>query len=268
MQYFDFHTHAFTDSLAERAVGSLSETGGIKPVTDGTLGGLKRALAERNIGGAMILPIATKPKQQTNINNWAAEIMRDGIYCCGSVHPDAADAVEEVGRIKSLGLCGVKFHSEYQMFRPDEERMFPIYERIAELGLIAVFHGGWDPYCKGAVRAVPESFANIAKRFPQMKIVAAHLGGMRLWDEVEEHIAGKLDNIWLDTGIVSKYIDDSRLFKIIKLHGAERVLFGSDCPWDDPLDEIKLISRLPLSEHEKELIFYKNAEFLIKNLST
>lgn len=266
MKYFDFHTHAFTDSLAERAVGSLVETSGIKPVTDGTLDGLKRIMAQRNIGRAMILPIATKPKQQTNINNWAAKIMGDGIYCCGSVHPDAEDAVEEISRIKSLGLCGVKFHSEYQMFCPDEERMFPIYEKISETGLIAVFHGGWDPYCKGEIKATPKSFAAVAERFLEMKIVAAHLGGVTLLDDVEEYIAGKFDNLWLDTGIVSKYIDDSRFLRIIKSHGIERILFGSDCPWDDPADEIELINRLPLSDDEKERIFYKNAEMLINSV--
>lgn len=266
MEYFDFHTHAFTDSLAERAVGSLVGTSGIMPFTDGTLGDLKRLMTERNIGKAVILPIATKPKQQQTINNWAAEIMGNGIYCCGSVHPDAEDAVEEIERIKSLGLCGVKFHSEYQMFCPDEKRMFPIYEKISELGLITVFHGGWDPYCKGEVKATPKSFAHVAEQFPKMKIVAAHLGGMKLWDDVEEYIAGKFDNLWLDTGIVSKYIDDSCFLRIIKSHGIGRILFGSDCPWDDPMDEIDLINRLPLTNEEKELIFYKNAEMLINSV--
>ena len=142
MRYFDFHTHAFTDALAERAVSGLSETSGITPATDGTVAGLRGKMAENGIDRATLLPVATKPSQQTTINNWAAEIMGDGLYCCGTVHPDAEDAVQEAERIKSLGLCGVKFHSEYQKFAPDEERMFPVYEKIAELDLIAVFHGG------------------------------------------------------------------------------------------------------------------------------
>ena len=41
MEYFDFHTHAFVDSLAERAVGALADTSGIAPATDGTLADLK-----------------------------------------------------------------------------------------------------------------------------------------------------------------------------------------------------------------------------------
>ena len=264
MRYFDFHTHAFTDALAERAVSGLSETSGITPATDGTVAGLRRKMVENGIDRALLLPVATKPSQQTTINNWAAEIMGDGLYCCGTVHPDAEDAVREVERIKSLGLCGVKFHSEYQKFAPDEERMFPVYEKIAELGLIAVFHGGWDPYSEDIVRATPQSFAALAEAFPHLTIVAAHLGGLGMWDDVERYTAGKYENLWFDVGVISRYIDDEQLLRIIRKQGADKVLFGSDCPWDDPANEIAMINRLPLTEKEKELIFHENAERLLK----
>lgn len=263
MRYFDFHTHAFTDALAERAVSGLADTSGITPATDGTLAGLRKKMAENGIDRALLLPVATKPSQQTTINNWAAEIMGDGLFCCGTVHPDAEDAVREVERIKSLGLCGVKFHSEYQKFSPHEERMFPIYEKIAELGLIAVFHGGWDPYSEDIVRATPQSFAALAEAFPHLTIVAAHLGGLGMWDDVERYTAGKYENLWFDVGVISRYIEDEQLLRIIRMQGAHKVLFGSDCPWDDPANEIAMINRLSLTEKEKELIFCKNAEKLL-----
>ena len=69
MKYFDFHTHAFTDKLAERAMAGLADTSGIVPATDGTLSGLKRLMEKRGVDRAMLLPIATKPSQQTDINN-------------------------------------------------------------------------------------------------------------------------------------------------------------------------------------------------------
>jgi hypothetical protein len=264
MRYFDFHTHAFTDALAERAVSGLSDTSGITPATDGTVAGLRRKMAENGIDRALLLPVATKPSQQTTINNWAAEIMGDGLYCCGTVHPDAEDAVQEAERIKSLGLYGVKFHSEYQKFAPDEERMFPVYEKIAELDFIAVFHGGWDPYSDDVIRATPQSFAALAEAFPHLTIVAAHLGGLGMWDDVERYTAGKYENLWFDVGVISRYIEDDQLLRIIRKQGADKVLFGSDCPWDDPANEIAMINRLPLTEKEKELIFHENAERLLK----
>lgn len=273
MMYFDFHTHAFTDTLAERAMISLKHTAEISekadireisPCTDGTLSGLKKIMKKCGIDKSMILPVATKPSQQMTINNWAAEVMDDSIYCCGTVHPDADDILQELERIKSLGLYGIKFHSEYQHFRPDEERMIPVYRKIAELGLFAVFHGGWDPLSSTEILATPKSFANIAQKVPELTIIAAHLGGMLLFDDVKEYIAGKFDNIYLDTGILSGYISKEQLFRIIKNHGADRVLFGSDAPWDNPQNEIDLINSLPLDSEEKEKIFYKNAEELLE----
>ncbi|NLT08363.1 MAG: amidohydrolase [Ruminococcus sp.] len=263
MRYIDFHTHAFTDALAERAMSVLSDKSGISPLTDGTVRDLRRVMAERDISAAVILPIATKPSQQTGINNWAAGVKEEGIICFGSVHPEAEDRAEEVQRIKALGLRGIKFHPEYQQFSPDDEGMFPVYEKMAELGLIAVFHGGWDPYGDGDVKAVPESFAVLAETFPELKIVAAHMGGLMLWEDSERYLAGKYPNLWFDTGVVARYLDDEAMLRLVKKQGAERVLFGSDCPWDDPLNEIALIERLPLSQYEKEKIFFRNAEELL-----
>lgn len=263
MEYFDFHTHAFVDSLAERAVGSLAVTSGIVPATDGTLAGLKNVMAKNKIGRAMILPVATKPSQQLHINNWAAEIMDGSIFCCGSVHPDAEDAVAEVERIASLGLYGLKFHSEYQHFRPDEERMMPVYRKAAELGLFVVFHGGWDPLSGEDILARPRCFANLAERLPELTVVVAHMGGIDLFDEAEDCLAGRFENVYFDTGVVADYISDEQFCRLVEKQGADRILFGSDCPWDHPEKEIAMIGKLPIPDSDKELIFHKNAERLI-----
>lgn len=274
MRIFDFHTHAFSETIAQRAMASLLDTTkhseatrNMKAYTDGTISGLKSLMDKNGVTSAMLLPIATKPSQQTTINNWAAEVMGGKIFCCGTVHPDAEDAVAEVERIKSLGLYGLKFHSEYQGFRPDEERMMPIYRKAAELGLFVVFHGGWDPFGKGEILAVPRSFANIAEKLPNLNIIAAHMGGMKLFDDVEDCIAGKFGNIYLDTGVVADFIAPDQLLRIIRTHGADKILFGSDAPWDDPIKEIEMINALPLTDEERQEIYFKNAEKLINKYS-
>ena len=141
--------------------------------------------------------------------------------------------------------------------------MFPIYEKISQLGLIAVFHGGWDPFAEDAIRATPQSFARLAEAFPDLTIVAAHLGGLTLWDDVEKYIAGRYDNLYMDTGVIYRYITQEQLLRIIRKQGADKVLFASDCPWDEPANEIVLINSLPFTDEEKELIFHGNAEMLL-----
>ncbi len=264
MKKFDFHTHAFVDNLAERAVSALELRSGIAPFTDGTISGLHDAMHRCRINGGLLLPVATKPSQQTTINNWAAQVQKNGLYCCGTVHPDAENALEEISRIKDLGLYGVKFHSEYQQFLPDEERMYPIYNKIAQEKMFAVFHGGWDPLSGDEVRGTPDRFANAIRHVPELTYVIAHLGGMNMWDEVEEEIAGKFRNVYLDVSVIADYIEPAQLLRIIRTHGADRILFGSDCPWSDPTSEIRMIEDLPLSSEEKELIFWKNAARLLK----
>ena len=97
-----------------------------------------------------------------------------------------------------------------------------------------------------------------------MTIVAAHMGGMRQFDEVEDCLAGKFGNVYFDTAAVADYISSEQLFRIISAHGADKILFASDAPWDDPLKEVKMIAQLPLSVDEREWIFLKNGERLLK----
>lgn len=52
--------------------------------------------------------------------------------------------LDELDRIKALGLKGVKLHPDYQRFLVDDPRCIPIYEKISRLGLITVFHTGLD----------------------------------------------------------------------------------------------------------------------------
>ena len=265
MEYFDFHTHAFTDKIAERALSKLSETSGKIPENDGTIKGLRETMERNNIKEFLLLPVATKPSQQTTINHWASEVMGNGLYSCGTIHPDSDNAIEEIDRLKSLGLYGVKFHSEYQHFFPDEERMFPIYEKIAQAGLIAVFHGGWDYFGDSEIRCTPERMAKAVGKVTELKFVVAHLGGINVWDDVEKYLAGKFPNLWLDISVIASFgIDEKQLLRIIRNHGTDRILFGSDCPWDNPANEINMIQRLPLSEEEKEKIFFRNAHALLK----
>ena len=55
--------------------------------------------------------------------------------------------------------------------------------------------------------------------------------------------------------------------KIMKKHGIEKFLFGSDFPMWDHLDEMKRFERLELSGGNRDLVLYKNAENLIKSLN-
>ncbi|MCL1822820.1 MAG: amidohydrolase [Oscillospiraceae bacterium] len=267
IMFIDFHTHAFADEIAERAMARLYETASDdspeKPCTDGTAGGLREKLKACGINYGVMLPIATKPTQQKTINNWAASENKGNLIAFGTVHPDAPDIAEELGRIKELGLKGIKLHPDYQETFLFENKMQVIYKRCEELNLPVILHMGYDPISVIIRHAMPSHLPEITVKYPKLKIIAAHLGGMYAFEEVLHYIASS-KQIWLDTAYIAGNIKPELLTTIIKKHGADRVLFASDCPWHEPAAEKELIQTLNLTENEKDMIFYKNAAEILE----
>ena len=90
------------------------------------------------------------------------------------------------------------------------------------------------------------------------------MGSLRRWNEVSECIAG-LENVYMDTSMcLTDGLDRDLAVKIINRHPAENVLFGSDCPWENPAETIKYVDSLKISDDRKEMIFCKNALILLK----
>lgn len=261
----DFHTHAFADVIAQKAISRLESVCNTKAFSDGTVAGLCTFLEKNNIDKAVILPIATKPTQQTTINNWAKDIMsqNDRLICFGSIHPDAPDVMDEISRIKSLGLKGIKLHPDYQDFFIDDDKMYPIYEKCAELNLPVIFHAGFDPLSPDLIHATPQRSAKAFAKVPQMTMILAHFGGMECFDDVEQYLAGLKGNLYFDTAFISGRISKEQTERIIKKHGSDRILLGSDFPWHETMSELDFIKSLDLPDEDKNAIIYKNAQRLL-----
>lgn len=259
----DFHTHAFPDKIAKRAISSLAHSsGGLEPQTDGSTASLFSEMARDKVDLSVVLQIATNPRQQKNVNDFAAEINKESHFIgFGSIHPDADDALSELERIKTLGLKGVKLHPEYQNFFADDEKMKPIYRKISQLGLITVFHSGYDIGFDLPFHCMPENLKNALKWFDS-PVVAAHWGGWSCGEEVLKHLAGN-DMVWFDTSFGYGNIPKAFAQRITETHTPDRILFGSDMPWHRPSWQMRLIESLDLSEADKEKIYFKNAEKLL-----
>lgn len=259
--YIDFHCHAYADKIAERAVSTLAQTANLSPCTDGTITDTIVKLKEWGIDYGVMLPVATKPTQQDIVNSWAAQVNGGSIISFGSVFPLAEDALSQLDTIASYGLKGIKLHPDYQGFMLDDERILPLLKRCEELGLIVIFHMGFDDVSPDLIHATPKSARSIIERIPKLKLVLAHLGGNKLWDDVERYLVGT--NCYLDTSFLVGLIEPSQLERIIKHHGADRILLASDCPWNKTTDVISLIESISLTEREKSLIYYENAASLL-----
>lgn len=258
----DFHTHIFPDKLACRALQKLEKAaGGTSPYYDGTRNGLLRFMRENEIDQSVVLHVATNPGNMHSVNDFAASVNGGPLISFGSVHPDAPDALEELDRICGLGLKGIKLHPDYQQFYGDDPKLWPIYEKIAKLGLILVFHTGVDIGLYPPVHMTPRRLKRALKPLEGTAVVAAHFGGYLMWEEALDCLAGM--DVYFDTAYAAGKIPPGIVRRIIREIGPDRILFGSDLPWSDPREEVSLLNTLDLSEEEMEKILYKNAEKLM-----
>jgi len=260
----DIHTHVWPDAVAPAAIETLERLGMLIPFYDGTVAGLLGSMAENGVDASVIQPVATKPGQVRSINDWAAAVASGPaatrVVPFGAMHPDLDDPAEEIARMASLGLRGFKLHPEHQAFAPDELRIAPIYEAAIAHDMTVFFHAGADEV-HDTLHGTPDSFATILSAFPRMRVCLAHLGGYRVWNEVAEKLVGR--DVYLDTAYTLGHLPDADFCEIVRAHGAEKVMFGSDGPWTDPAAEIAWIRRLPLAEGVAEAILGGNAERLL-----
>ena len=258
----DIHTHCFADSLAKRAINSLSERGDLIPFCDGTISGLKNSMHNSGVNISVLQTIATKPEQTPTINRWAVDVQDSDIMSFGTIHPAYPKWKDEIKFLIDSGVKGIKMHPDYQNFFVDEPTVFPIYEKIFNEGLIILFHAGIDVGLPDPCHCPPSRLRKVIDTFPGAKVIAAHMGGYKFWDDVKKYLFGT--EVYLDTSFSFDALGLTLMKPMILEHGANKILFGTDSPWTDQNTEIQNIQSLGLSNKETDMILGNNAMKLLK----
>lgn len=259
----DFHTHAFEDDLADKAMAVLQTKSQLRAPLDGKVSSLLASLEQSHFDGAVVCPIATKPKQWDGIRQWAHRIMNTypQLTVLGSVHPADEGIFEHIDQLAEEGFKGVKFHPYYQEFSIDESRMFPIYEHLADRHLFAVFHTGFDIGFPFDRIADPIRIRHVTDELPHFTFIATHLGGWQLWDEVCEHLLGR--NLYIETSFSLSEIPAEKTRYMLLNHPAEYILFGTDSPWQELPAELNRWDALHLPSERLKLALGDNAARLL-----
>lgn len=239
--------------------------GGLGFHGDGTMSSLLAFMEQDRVDISINLPVATEPGQVPGINRKMIELNANAksgkIICFGAMHPGYSKFEDEIARLAQNGVKGIKLHSEYQQFCPDDRQMFPIYEACAKYNIIIVFHTGFD-FGYTDVRCTPERLKKVLA-VQGLKTVMAHMGGFRLWDDVEKHLVGK--ECFFDLGCCAE-MNSEQLRRMILNHGPEKIVFASDFPWERACNISRKIDSLELDRAALEHICYRNAARLL-NLS-
>mgnify|MGYP004486429269 CR=1 FL=1 len=174
----------------------------------------------------------------------------------GYINPREEDAINEVHRcMQHKGMKGFKFHSwKHGYFPSNNKALDGIMDAIAQYDVPVLVHTGTAPL------ALPQQWAEIAKRHPDVTFVFAHIGYLDFGYDCVESVKN-LPNVYVDT---AGQVEIPILEKALDELGPDRILFASDWPYKYPKSEIVKFDYYNLSDEDKEKIFYKNAKKLWK----
>ncbi len=278
----DIHTHVFPDRIAAAAVDKLQAASHTKAFLDGTAAALRASMQAAGIDCSVVLPVATNARQVMKVNDASlamnAQAAETGILSFGCMHPDFEDADAELTRLARAGIRGIKLHPLYQGADIDDPRFLRILSKAGELGLIVLMHAGYDVGIPGVDHASPRVILRAVRSVGPVKMILAHMGGWRCWEEAEDLLAGL--GLYIDTSFSLgnmtpngdgyyqteedlRRLDETQFLRLIRAFGPDHVLFGTDSPWEDQTAEVRRIQALPLSDAEKQAILVGNAGRLL-----
>lgn len=243
--FFDIHTHAFHPKIAHKAVEHLDSFYRVACVGDGTVGHLLQREKAAGIDRCVILCAATTPAQVVPANNYAMRLQNEHeeVIAFGTVHPGYDRWEAELARMKAAGLVGIKLHPEFQSFRLDDPRLLPVFEAAQEDFILEIHIGDNVPPEQNP--SCPYKLAAILDAFPRLTVIAAHLGGYRMWEHALRVLGGRRrENLWFDTSSVTPFVSEEELRGLLAAFPRERLLFGTDWPLYDPCEEMERLQRM------------------------
>jgi len=166
---------------------------------------------------------------------------------------------------EEYGVRGFKFHPSTQGFFPNDRVAYPLYEVIAEHGLVALFHSGQTGVGAGqpgggGIRlkyANPLHVDDVAVDFPDMDIILAHPSFP--WQDEALSVANHKPRVHIDlSGWSPKYFPP-QLVQYANSLLSKKVLFGSDFPVITPDRWRSDFEKLDIKPEVRPLILKENA---------
>ncbi|CAM3276107.1 amidohydrolase family protein [Nocardioides dubius] len=249
----DAHTHVWPDRIAEIALSSsVDKLDNLAARGNGTVGGLVDDMSASGVDMSCCLGIANEARHVDSVNRFVAGLTSDTRFGFGTIHVELS-VEENIASLKRHGIRGVKIHPLYQGFALDDPRLWAILEAFGE-DFAVITHVGAGGSAEANRLSSPAMIRDIARQFPKLRLMACHFGGYKILDDAEEMLAGAdvvLETSWPPS---LKTLRPERVRNLIRKHGAERIVFGSDWPMTSPAEEIAAIQALGLNDTETKLV--------------
>ena len=251
----DCHMHVWPDHIADAM--QAQRPSGMPLQFNGKLSGLLETMDAAGIDKGLALGVGIKASVVARTNEFIGRVPRDRLVPFGTVHPGLS-VEENLKHLRDNGIVGVKLHPLFQDVSLGDPRVHDILAALAEEGMPVVTHVGAGGDEAANERGRPALLRKLADALPRLDLIACHYGGYHLLDEAEEHVVGSsvtLETSWPPT---MAELEPQRVVALIRRHGADRVVYGSDWPMADPAREIAAIRNLGLTREEEDGILGGN----------
>ncbi|MCC7192032.1 MAG: amidohydrolase family protein [Phycisphaeraceae bacterium] len=197
-------------------------------------------------------------------NEEAARIVPQtpGLLQLAIVNPLQPETFEQARQMLQSRTCvGLKFH-------PEEHR-YPITEHGEKLFAFAAQMRASVMVHSGEALSLPDDYVVFANRYPEMKLLLAHIGCSHVGDLTIQCRAiqkSRHGNVWADTSSAMSIIPRNIEWTVSQV-GAERVCFGTDTPLYVTAMQRARIDHAELTDQQKRLILRENAFNLFPKLA-
>jgi len=233
-----------------------------------TPAGLLKDMEKNNVVRGLVMTVPGMPETARRF----VEKHPDRFWLAGSADPKSLtdDALARLEADMEAGVIrAVKLYVGYQHFYPDDEDCVPLYRLLLKYDMPVIFHTGDCVSTMARLKfSHPLNIDELAFRFPDLKIVMAHMGNPWLWDAAE--VIYKNENVYADlsgliTGLDEEYKEEYRkrlldqLESAIYYCGADHIMFGTDYCLASHADSLEFFSGLKIKKSDMEKFLYKNA---------
>lgn len=160
---------------------------------------------------------------------------------------------------------GIKLHPRLQNYDLDDKKVYDFVKSISHYKIPIII----DAFPDGTFLMEgfsPLKYARLAKAFPDLNFVWAHMGGFKAIEFMM--LSKRLDNVFFDISYSFLYFRESSLLKdmiyCFKSLKFEKIFYGSDYPDRGVYETLKLtqelISQFEIEDYEIEKLFYYNAK--------